>query len=31
LLAECMEAIAKFKDTTALDASIIAGVQAVAL
>jgi ferritin-like metal-binding protein YciE len=31
LLAEFMEAIAKFKDTTALDASIIAGVQAVAL
>jgi ferritin-like metal-binding protein YciE len=31
LLAECMEAIAKFKNTTALDASIIAGVQAVAL
>ena len=29
LLAECMEAIAKFKNTTALDASIIAGVQAV--
>ena len=29
LLAECMEA--KFKNTTALDASIIAGVQAVAL
>jgi hypothetical protein len=26
-----MEAIAKFKNTTALDASIIAGVQAVAL
>jgi hypothetical protein len=31
LPAECMEAIAKFKNTTALDASIIAGVQAVAL
>ena len=30
LLAECMKAIAKFKDN-ALDASIIAGVQAVAL
>jgi hypothetical protein len=26
-----MEVIAKFKDTSALDASIIAGVQAVAL